>query len=71
MRGEDAQWYRVPTPSHPRPQALPLARWPEPRRTARFQKWKLQERKLHGRRYCGAQVAAFASAVVCNSRLGE
>jgi hypothetical protein len=58
----------MPVPSLTRPQAVPFARWPEPRRAARFQKWKLQERKLDGRGHQGAKVAADSRPDLCQER---
>ena len=71
MRGTDARWYSMPTPCPAGPQAVSIARRVKPRCSTRSQKWKLQERKLDGRGYRGAQVAAFSSAAICNNRLGE
>ena len=51
VRGEDARWDTVSTPSHARPQAVPFAWWPEPRRATRFQKWKFQDWRLDNRRH--------------------
>ena len=71
MRGEDAHWYGVPTPCPAGPQAVPFARWVEPRRAARSQKRKFSLWELDRRGYRGAQMAAFSSAAICNNRLGE
>ena len=68
LRGKDARWFTVPTPSHTRPQAVPFAWRVEPRRATRQQKRKFPEWKLDCRRYRGAQMAAISSAVVCQQR---
>ncbi len=71
MRGTDARRYSVPTPSHPRPQAVPVARRTEPRCAARYEKREFPRRKLVGRSYRGAQVAAFVSEGVCIKGIGQ
>ena len=71
VRGKDARWYSMPTASHARPQALPLARRVEPRRAARFRKWKLQDWRLDNRRYRRAKMAAFFSTVVRTRWISE
>ena len=71
LRGKDAHWFTVPTPSNARPQAVSIAWRIEPRRATRSKKRKFSQWKLDGRGYRGAQVAAVSSAVVCNNGIGE
>ena len=68
MRREDPHWHTVPTPSHTRPYAVPLARWIEPRCATRCQERKLQEWRLDCRGDQGTQMAAVSRTVVCQDR---
>ena len=68
VRGNDARWYTVPTPSHARPQAVSVARWVEPRCATRSQKRKFSQWKLDGRGHRGANVAAVSRTDLCQER---
>ena len=68
MRGTDARWYGVPTPSHPRPQAVSFARCVEPRCATRSKKRKFSQWKLDGRGHRGAKVAADSRTDLCQER---
>src|SRR3982074_2977033 len=55
----------MPTPGHPRPQAMPPARRPQPGRAARA--WQLQNGELDDRGYRRTELASIASAVLCQA----
>jgi hypothetical protein len=48
VRSTDARWHGMPTSSYTLPQAVPFARWTEPRSAARYERRQFAQRKLDG-----------------------
>src|ERR1700730_10954650 len=57
----------MPTPGHPRPQAMPPARRPKPGRASRAREWQFQNGELDDRGYRRTELASIASAVLCQA----
>src|SRR3979411_1129657 len=55
----------MPAPGYPRPQAMPPARRPKPRRPSRAKEWQFQNGELDDRGYRRTELAAIACAVLC------
>src|ERR1700730_3669944 len=54
-------------PGYPRPQAMPPARRPKPRRPSRAKEWQFQNGELDDRGYRRTELAAIACAGLCQA----